>query len=426
MELHSIDIHPYCSMNITLAVDPERRLAASCKMDISACLNRSEEHVRYLDTMETDGSISAPTARQRAGKDSEASDPTFPRSQPLYPYTLPPKETQQLSLSQDGKSSTILPSVGMLLQTIGPLPPLKVEKPYYGAHAGILELQKQASSSNWLPSQIGRSQSGEGIVRTFNDYHPRHIRVDEQSSTRRSRRRSCHSPRSAGSPYHRSLRHGSQPQLVWSVPLQHVTGDGFRYRQPKVVAQDPDTHYDTFSTPISQHIAHINRPYTPEMCDWIRYHRVDRGLSFKQQMLPLFFDQFPNRYEPNATEQTLSSRYYRDNDRPWLDENNNWDVDEKGALKTVKAKVRDATTAEGRDLDFPMSLVDKWPARLLCEKYRHWKSPILEEDRERAEQILAGNDPNDPHGKRAEWRRILCATEHLMYKPHSRRARESY
>ena len=169
------------------------------------------------------------------------------------------------------------------------------------------------------------------------------------------------------------------------------------------------------------------------MLDWIRYHRVDRKMQFKTEMLPLFFEQFPERYDPNATGQTLSARYYRDNMRPVLDDDGMWGVDEKGALKEVSANVRQGSTAEGKKLDLPASLVDKWPARLLCESYKRWKSPILEEDRERARQILAGNDVNDPLGsklplalvswmytddntERAEWRRILCECEHLIYK----------
>lgn len=124
-------------------------------------------------------------------------------------------------------------------------------------------------------------------------------------------------------------------------------------------------------------------------------------MSFKVDMMPLFFEQFPKRYDPDATEQILSSRYYRDNSRPELDDKGNWSVDEKGNLKLLSDKVRDRSTAEGKDLDVPASLVDRAPWRVVSGKYDHWKSPILEGDKERARKILEGDDPSDTHGSKS-------------------------
>ena len=124
-------------------------------------------------------------------------------------------------------------------------------------------------------------------------------------------------------------------------------------------------------------------------------------MSFKADMMPLFFEQFPERYDPDATEQILSSRYYRDNNRPELDAKGNWGVDDRGNLKMLSDKVRDRFTAKGKALDVPASLVDRAPWRVACAKYDHWKSLILEKDKERARGILEGNDPNDTYGSKS-------------------------
>jgi len=130
---------------------------------------------------------------------------------------------------------------------------------------------------------------------------------------------------------------------------------------------------------------------------WIRYHKEDRTDISYNEMLVMFFEQFPERYNPNIDvgHQTLSSRIYRDNDRPWLDSEGRIGFDEKGHLKLVPSGVRTRSTAEGREIDFPFTLVDKWPALVL---FYEWKSPIREEDKERARRILAGDDSSDPHG----------------------------
>lgn len=156
------------------------------------------------------------------------------------------------------------------------------------------------------------------------------------------------------------------------------------------------------SSPVSnksRKTTHNNKPYTVEMVDWIRYHKVDKNMQFKIDMLPLFFKQFPDRYDPDATEQILSSRYYRDNRRPLLDEEGNWYVKNK-SLALTSDKVRDRVTAEGKELDVPASLVERAPWRVVSGKYDHWKSPISEADKEKARQILKGDDPNDPDGSK--------------------------
>lgn len=399
----SINIDPNCSMNIKVVLNQLRSSTLTSKMDISAYLNTLEEPEQDTEAMEVDSSALSPQTHhpQTFSESSENSQSPSSQSSRIYTHTLPPMESQQVPLGQEQTASNTLPSIKLLFRNISSSPPLENGNMDYCSQIGMLKVQHIARLNCRPPPRIHHSRCTEGIVRNFNDYQPQPLPVVEQTSTRLSRRHSHHSPLSPRNPHHRIFRRGSHSQSLWSVPIRHAAGGSHPYRQPTLAAQDPDTHYDASSPPVSKPTAHSNKPYTAEMCDWIRYHRVDRGLTFKQDMLPLFFEQFPERFEPNATEQILSSRYYRDNDRPWLDENGNWGVDQKGALKTVKTKVRDATTAEGKELDFPRSLVDKWPARLLCERYRHWKSPILEEDRDRARQILAGQDPNDLHGSKS-------------------------
>ena len=67
----------------------------------------------------------------------------------------------------------------------------------------------------------------------------------------------------------------------------------------------------------------------------------------------------------------------------------------KGHLISVAMKTRDMNTDEGRKIDFPYTLVDKWPERVL--EY-DWLCPVREEHKERARRILDGDDPNDPLG----------------------------
>jgi hypothetical protein len=126
---------------------------------------------------------------------------------------------------------------------------------------------------------------------------------------------------------------------------------------------------------------------------------VDRPVHFAT-VLRLFYEQFPERYNPETGPQAFSSIYYRDNDRPALDANNRWFKTSKGDVAMVSCKVRSWSTTEGKELDFPTTLVDKWPERVLCERYKRWKSPILEEDRAKAREILEGRDREDRVGSK--------------------------
>jgi len=187
-----------------------------------------------------------------------------------------------------------------------------------------------------------------------------------------------------------------QEQTFWNHPSQ-TSQEEYLQRRHSIESEE-DSVMSDYSLPSLDHTSqiHNNNKYTVEMIDWIRYHRVDRGLPWEAELLPRFFDQFPERYHPKATVQTLTSRYYRDNTVPELDENGKWQIDEKGHLKLQSAKVRSRSTVVGKDI--PRGLVDKWPARLLT--YTNWKCPVLEKDRERARKILSGNDPTDPHGSK--------------------------
>jgi hypothetical protein len=389
MKTSAVDIGQYSTMNIAIFLDRQRLSMPVSRMDISAVLNPSEELAPEAELMAVD----SPTPHFSHNHSTRESSGTVEGSEGSSPTAVRGKS----------QSDNSLPPIRMFLQNISPSPLLKDDSPDYCTQMGMLEVQKNAWLKCRLP-RIHHARSTDGIVRNYNEYQTQSLIVEEETCISVSRRRSHHSPRSPRSPHHHILRRESHPQSVWSIPIRQAQGDGRRYRQPIIIAEDIDTHYDSSTSPVSKPRAsstHNNKPYSIEMIDWIRYHRVDRGMAFKSDMMPLFFEQFPERYDANATEQMLSSRYYRDNSRPFLDAGGNRVLDSKGNLKVVSARVRDRGTAEGKELDFPSSLVDKWPARLLCEKYRLWKSPIREEDRERARQILAGNDVNDPLGSKS-------------------------
>jgi hypothetical protein len=381
-------------MDIALILSQERPSTLISKMDISTVLNQPE-----LDPMEVD----TPTSALFPFRSSPDSSPSISISEfpsPLLmqasPHRLPSIDdlSAKKAESQTHHSCNSLPPLRSLFEDFS-LP--TVDRHEFCSQMVPLHVHHEAYPHRQY-ARIHRRHSTERIIRDFHEHEIRSLLRNDhtRSDLARRRRRSHHSGISPGSPRHqtRIFRRGSHPQSIWNVPIDRTLDDGHRYRQPVILVEARDTHYDSVSPPKKG--THNNKAYTKEQCMWIRYHKVDRGMEYKT-MLPLFHAEFPDRYDPLATGQTLSSRTYRDNDRPWLDENGAWGLDEKGKLKMVQSKVRHRNTAEGKELAFPYTLVDKWPAMVL--EYQ-WKSPILEEDKEKARQILAGNDPCDPQGSK--------------------------
>ena len=395
MQLRNIDISPSANMDITLILSQERPSTLISKMDISTVLNLPDE----LDPMEVD----TPTTNFSPFKWSPGSSPSISTSQfpsPLLtqasPYRLPLIDdlSAKNAEAQAHPSCNSLPSLRSLFDHIS-LP--TVDQNEFCSQIVPLHVNQEAYPHRQY-AKVHRRQSPERMIWDFNEYEMRYlVRNDHTISDLAVRRpHSHHLGVSPGSPRHqtRIIRRGSHPQTICNVPIDRTLDDGHRYRQPVILVEARETHYDNGNH--LKRATHNNKAYTKEQCMWIRYHKVDRCMEYKT-MLPLFQAEFPDRYDPLATGQTLSSRTYRDNDRPWLDENGMWALDEKGRLKMVQSKVRYRNTTEGKELAFPYTLVDKWPALVL--EYQ-WKSPILEEDKEKARQILAGNDPSDPQGSK--------------------------
>lgn len=105
---------------------------------------------------------------------------------------------------------------------------------------------------------------------------------------------------------------------------------------------------------------------TPEQVDWIRYMKEDCKHAWKE--LPsLFALQFPDvhgyGYDSRTSDQCFSSRGYRDNRRPLINEEWNLILDDNGRVTWVEALVRERSTAEGMELDYPFTLVELHPER---------------------------------------------------------------
>ncbi|KAG9246784.1 hypothetical protein BJ878DRAFT_416179 [Calycina marina] len=138
------------------------------------------------------------------------------------------------------------------------------------------------------------------------------------------------------------------------------------------------------------------KAYTREQVDFCRYMKEDCNLSFAEIQI-LFQSRFTDVFRDSN--QCFSSRVYRDNVVPQLDDNGkslsgNLLFDSKGKLLLTEAKVRDRTTPEGKEKCIPYTLVDKWPHRAI--KY-DW---VSEEHKHIARLILQGVDPSDREGSR--------------------------
>jgi hypothetical protein len=123
----------------------------------------------------------------------------------------------------------------------------------------------------------------------------------------------------------------------------------------------------------------------------MRYYKCDLKTDFKKA-LGLFWKQFPERRADLApggkepSEQILSSRHYRDNLVPRLDDDGNYMLDSKGRLVEDNAKVRDGNTPQGREKDVPVKLVEKHPWRAINYKW------VLSEHKLAAQKIMEDDE----------------------------------
>jgi hypothetical protein len=126
---------------------------------------------------------------------------------------------------------------------------------------------------------------------------------------------------------------------------------------------------------------HSNKPYTPEHVYWMRYMKEDCGKSWKE-MLVSWHIQFSD--DPRESDQCLSSRYYRNNKAPEVDQSGNPIVGPNGKAVMFSAKVRSRTTPQGKAMDVPFKFVEKHPEAALTYAW------VSEGDKAIARKIISG------------------------------------
>jgi hypothetical protein len=166
---------------------------------------------------------------------------------------------------------------------------------------------------------------------------------------------------------------------------------------PGAFRSDNSRHYSTlpFQNDLEraqkhQH-AHSNKPYTREQVHFIRYLREDCQQGSKiswPEILALFLQQFPEYQsaDPPLSVQCLSSRYYRANEAPMLDENGEPVLDSSGKVRMIRCKVRGRNMGQGKHI--PYLLVDKHPDFALVYD---WVKP---EDKVKATRIVQALEKN--------------------------------
>lgn len=197
------------------------------------------------------------------------------------------------------------------------------------------------------------------------------------------------------SPSHRTQEETKARLSPWDIPLHHHLRKSPQFEKSRLppllfLEHQPQHHRNprNNSPDRQRKPSFSNSPYDDEEVHWIRYQREDCGESW-QNMLVLWNQQFGTK---RLTVQCLSSRYYRDNKIPALDECGKPILDRNGKAVMIPAKVRDRNTAEGKDI--PFTFVEKHPYWAL--RY-DWVSPA---HKEKARNILAALDaPCEPSSK---------------------------
>jgi hypothetical protein len=196
-------------------------------------------------------------------------------------------------------------------------------------------------------------------------------RTSDPRSPGSSRPHHKHSPNRDARNSHVSIRHQSAPNAVVKRGLSH--------------------HSSQVSRSISVKAAHSNKPYEFEQVLFIKYMKEDCKISYNDNK-EAFQKLFPGVIR--ESDQCMSSRLYRANRIPLLDENNQLMFDDKGKLLTEKHKVRFRHTPEGKAKGVPITLVDSYPHLAIGFSW------VSEEHKLIAELILQGNDPNDNTGSK--------------------------
>jgi hypothetical protein len=101
-----------------------------------------------------------------------------------------------------------------------------------------------------------------------------------------------------------------------------------------------------------------------------------------REMLVLWRIQFPN--DQRESDQCLSSRYYRDNKAPQVNQDGNPIVRPNNKAVMFSAKVRNRTTPQGKAMDVPFKFVEKHPEAALTYAW------VSEDNKKIARKIISG------------------------------------
>ncbi|CAD6444884.1 ccdda093-ef53-4298-9a89-ad62c5b8fb59 [Sclerotinia trifoliorum] len=167
----------------------------------------------------------------------------------------------------------------------------------------------------------------------------------------------------AFTPINASHRYTNQ----YSLPPIYSPHDKEYHSSPPVHRRRHDHHHNVNHRHHSQSVsapnrkrARSNKAYSIEEVDFIRYHKEDLNKTW-DEILSFFKRYFVDR----DTEQSLSSRYYRDNCFKMYDADGRPMQDENGKIRTFSAKVRQRGTPAGREEALPYTLVQKHPERAM-------------------------------------------------------------
>ncbi|KAH7317350.1 hypothetical protein BKA65DRAFT_515791 [Rhexocercosporidium sp. MPI-PUGE-AT-0058] len=139
-----------------------------------------------------------------------------------------------------------------------------------------------------------------------------------------------------------------------------------------------------------------NKRYTQEQLHWLQYHLEDRGFNYTA-LYNQWSIQFPEDHrEPK---QAFSSRLYRENCYPMLDENGGLVRDCDGEPIITRIGVRKRKDLEFRDL--PYKLWEKHPEWAL---YWDW---VLPEHKVMAQKILEGRDLDVSQLRKESYRQAI-------------------
>ena len=134
-----------------------------------------------------------------------------------------------------------------------------------------------------------------------------------------------------------------------------------------VITQLAPAIRSTLSTPSPKERkkSFCNIAYTQGQVDWMRYMKEDCGWKHWDAMSPVFKRQFPDSKAVRKSRQCFSARYYRDNRRlPVLDENYVHLKDANGVLRYEPMGVRERGTNRGCARKY--GLIDMYPERAVC------------------------------------------------------------